>query len=153
MNEAAFNSIVVRSVRETGGDAYKIPDSGGQGIKTSKQPFDGFGVVVRDGVSRPIYWESKFNKSASAFNLNRVEPHQAEWLTKFSTIPDALCIVVLGVHVARGKLRAYVWDWRYLKPLFESGKSFWWKELETLPYNEVKKGVFVFANLASTYTP
>ena len=150
VNEATFNTVVAKSARASGGDGYKIPDSGGQGIKTAKQPFDGFGVLVTADGPRPLYWESKFNKSAGSFNLNRIEDHQARWLTTFSSIQGSLCYVVLGVHVARGDLRAYVWDWRYLGPLYEGGKSFWWKELETLPFNPVKKDVFEFKNVLTT---
>jgi penicillin-binding protein-related factor A (putative recombinase) len=125
----------------TGGCHYKIRDL--SGLATAKQPFDLFGAIK----DAPAYVEVKFNKTTSSFNLNRIEPHQADWLDKFSRVNGAICLVILGVHVKRGDLRSYVFNWKSLATKYREKHSYWWKDLEKLPYNEVKKGVFTFENV------
>jgi hypothetical protein len=117
---------------------------------TAKNPCDGFGTIARGNVFTPIYWESKFNKNCAAFNLNRIEDHQAEALSNFIKVDNAEVYVILGLKVKRGLLVAYVFDWRTLKAKYESKYSFWYKELETLPYNKVEKGIFTFENIIKT---
>jgi penicillin-binding protein-related factor A (putative recombinase) len=147
MHEKEFNTIVVNSIKETGGDAFKIPDAAGQGAMMRKSTTDGYGVIKREATYKPIYWESKYNKEFGAFSLKRIEDHQAYWLSMYSKIPDAEVYLILGMHLSRGKLYAYVFDWRYLEKLFAEKYSFWGKELETLAYNEVHKGIFELSNI------
>jgi penicillin-binding protein-related factor A (putative recombinase) len=128
-------------MKASGGRGYKIPDSGGRMV-TNKQPFDVFGTIKINGVLRPVYCEVKHNKRPGAFNTNRIEPHQAEWLSEFTNIPNAIVCLILGLEYGPREKYAYVFDWNWLKPKYESGHSFWLKELETLERSNVKKGTF-----------
>ena len=141
--ESEFCSVIVKSL-DIG---YKIPDPTGQFAKTIKRCFDIMGAHNFHGVKEhlhPVYIEAKFNKMMSAFNLNRIEDHQAYYLSRFNDVAGAKCFVILGVYAGRGDLRAYVFDWNALRPLYEQKKSIYAKVLKELPYNEVHKGVFKF---------
>ena len=101
-DEAEFNRIVVNSLKasktiinnqEVNGWGYKISDAAGAYlIATTKSPFDGFGTLAKDNKAYNVYFESKFNKSLSAINLNRIEPHQMESLLANSITPSSLSI-------------------------------------------------------------
>ena len=141
--ESEFCLVIVKSL-DIG---YKIPDPTGQFAKTIKRCFDIMGAHHFDGFKEhlhPVYIEAKFNKTLSAFNLNRIEDHQAYYLSRFNDVSGAKCFVILGVYAGRGDLRAYVFNWEDLQPYYENGKSIYKKALEKLPYNKVHKGVFVF---------
>lgn len=141
--ESEFCSVIVKSL-DIG---YKIPDPTGQFSKTIKRCFDIMGAHHFHGYKEhlhPVYIEAKFNKSMTSFNLNRIEDHQAYYLSRFTDVKDAKCFVILGVYVGRGDLRAYIFDWEYLQPYYEQKKSIYAKALRALPYNEVHKGVFKF---------
>ena len=144
--ESEFCSVIVKSL-DVG---YKIPDPTGQFAKTIKRCFDIMGAHHFDGfVSylHPVYIEAKFNKTMGSFNLNRIEDHQAYYLSRFNDVKGAKCFVILGVYAGRGDLRAYVFDWNALQPLYEQKKSIYAKVLKELPYNEVHKGVFKFEHI------
>ena len=141
--ESEFCSVIVKSL-DIG---YKIPDPTGMYAKTIKRCFDIMGAHHFHGFKEylhPVYIEAKFNKMMSAFNLNRIEDHQAYYLSRFNDVAGAKCFVILGVYAGRGDLRAYVFDWNALRPLYEHKKSIYAKVLKELPYNEVHKGVFKF---------
>jgi penicillin-binding protein-related factor A (putative recombinase) len=95
----------------------------------------------------PVYLEAKFNKKMMACSMKRVEEHQAFYLDEFAKIPNAKCYLAWGIQVARGDCRSYIFDWRAVSELYKKGHSFHIKELEKLPYNEIHKGTFQFANI------
>lgn len=140
-NEAEYCTCIVKSLNEVG-VGFKIPDSTGTWA-TSKRCFDIIGRIN----AHPAYIEAKFNKSMSAFNLARIEPHQATYLDEFAKIPNAVCIIALGVQAGRGDVRSYLFDWRDLSDLYKKGFSIHSKYLEQLPYNKISKGLFDFYNI------
>lgn len=144
--ESEFCSVVVKSM-DLG---YKIPDPTGQFAKTIKRCFDIMGAHHFNNELCPTYIEVKFNKILSSFNLNRIEDHQAYYLSRFNDIKNAKCFLILGVYVGRGDLRAYVFNWEDLQPYYEAKKSIIAKMLKALPYNEVHKGVFKFENIITS---
>jgi penicillin-binding protein-related factor A (putative recombinase) len=149
MLERDFGKYIIHSLEATGGCGYKIRDIGAYGgmkIATQKNPFDIFGIICNPE-PKSVYIESKHFKEFKAFNLKKIEPHQAYWLTKFSLPKDSEVYVILSVQVKRADLRVYIFDWRYLQPMYEAGYSFFAKELDKLPYNEVHKGIFEFKNI------
>ena len=144
--ESEFCSVIVKSL-DIG---YKIPDPTGQYAKTIKRCFDIMGAHDISGfkyVLNSVYIEAKFNKTLSSFNLNRIEEHQAYYLSKFCDVKDSKCFVILGVYVGRGDLRAYIFDWEDLEPYYKAKKSILAKMLKVLPYNEVHKGTFKFEHI------
>lgn len=143
-NEAEFCTVIVKSL-DLG---YKIPDPNGAYAMTVKRCFDIMGGHHFDGgVYHPVYIEAKFNKTMSAFNLKRIEPHQSYFLSEFNLINEARCFLILGVYAGRGDTRAYVFNWADLKPYYEAEKSIHAKMLEKLPYNPVTKGTFQFEKI------
>lgn len=141
-NEAEFCSAIVRSLNENGDLGWKIPDSAGMWT-TSARVFDIMGRIY----DRPLYIEAKFNKSFSAFNLNRIEPHQAYYLDEFNKISNAVCLILFGTNVSRGDVRSYIFKWDALTGLYKRGFSIHKKVLEKMPFNPVKKGLFSFFNV------
>lgn len=133
MLEKDFNTIFRRSLDW----GYKISDAGGQ--LSGQKPFDGFGML--DGT--PIYFESKFLPKPMSFNLNRIEDHQIDNLLKISKLNnDIHCVIVLCVDWGRSDKRVFIFS--NMEEIFKrrvEGKNFLKKELETLPYYHIKKGV------------
>lgn len=141
-NEAEFCTCIVKSLNEVG-IGYKIPDPTTDFGSTSKRCFDIIGRID----NKPVYCEAKFNKSMSAFNTNRIEPHQSFYLDEFQKVQDSLCLIALGVRVGRGDIRAYLFNWNDLSDLYKKGFSIHAKYLEKLSYNEIHKGLFTFNNI------
>jgi len=148
MDEAQFNTIVKNSCI----CGFKISDRSGAGFagKTIKSPFDGFGIIKIEDDLKNLYWESKFNNKLEAINLKRIEPHQYEYLTSFNVTSSSFSAFILGMHVARGDLRAYIFDWKCIKPLYEKQYSIKAKQLLDFPYNSVSKGIFTFDNIITS---
>lgn len=141
-SEAEYCTCIVKSLNEIG-TGYKIPDPSSDYGTTSKRCFDIIGRIK----NQPVYCEAKFNKSMCAFNLNRIEEHQARYLDEFLKVKDSLCYIALGVQVSRGDCRSYIFDWKDLSELYKKGFSIHAKYLEKLPYNKVHKGLFSFDNI------
>jgi len=119
---------------------FKIPDPSGDFAHTIERPFDHFGAYNR----KPLYVETKFLRGMQSFNLQgKIQDHQMKWLLDFKEqVDDAECWIVLGINVARGDQRLYIW--RVLKEVSTrriNKDNFLKKELETLPYFPVHKGV------------
>ena len=74
-SEAQYCTCIVKSLNSIGDLAYKIPDASGNWA-TSIRVFD----IMGRKDNKPLYLEAKFNKDPSAFNLNRIEDHQAYYL-------------------------------------------------------------------------
>lgn len=146
-SEAQYCTCIVKSFNERGDLAWKIPDPHGDFV-SSLRVFD---IMGRQD-NKPMYLEAKFNKDPSAFNLNRIEEHQAYYLDEFAKIPDAYCYVALGVQWGRGDCRSFIFDWRDLSALYKKGFSIHKKELEKLPYNPVKKEIFQLDNIINKET-
>ena len=157
-DEAEFNRIVANSLKasktiingdEVNGWGYKISDAAGAYLMaTIKSPFDGFGILAKDGQVFNVYFESKFNKSLSAINLNRIEPHQMESLLATSVTPSSKSLFCLGLNgEKRGDNRAYIFDVSAVSELYYEGFSIHKKFLEQLPYNEIHKGLFSFDHI------
>lgn len=160
MNEGEINKIISKSMNILG---YKIPDSnGGNGSfsKFSPTPFDGFGLHKIEDKVYNVYWESKFSKGLKAFNVKRIEQHQADNLDKCQESDNSLCIVPFGVHAGKGDLRVYLFMWNALREMFFDidhtvydntkyyipclPKSIPKAKLDTLPYEKVKDGKIEF---------
>lgn len=142
MLEAGFCTVCVNSAGD-GNILYKIPDPTSNYGQTTKRCCDIIGRLK----SHAVYIECKWNSSYAAFNLNRIEDHQAMYLTEFGKSEGAISYIILGMHVARGDTRAYIFNWNAIKPLYEKGFSFYAKVLSELPYNAVCKGVFSYCNI------
>lgn len=162
-DEAEFNRIVSNSLKasktvvngqEISGWGYKISDAAGAYLMaTVKSPFDGFGILAKDGNLYNVYFESKFNKTISAINLNRIEPHQMESLVATNVTLSSKSLFCLGVNgEKRGDNRAYIFDVEAVKELYYEGFSIHKKFLEQLPYNEIHKGLFSFDNIIDKNT-
>jgi penicillin-binding protein-related factor A (putative recombinase) len=164
MKEKDINTIIAKSLNVIG---KKISD-GGKGSKGrfSQNPCDGFGVHEINGTKKNVYFESKFNSKMKAFNVNRIEPHQANALDKFSQGEGSLCVVPLGVHAKRNDLRIYLFLWSLLRDHYYSSETIVYeniiyyiphkektitkKVLEILPYEKVKNGVIPFKTFISS---
>lgn len=84
----------------------------------------------------------------SAFNFNKIEPHQNKYLTEYLKCMGVISYVILGVNVARGDQRMYVFEWNdFMSELYLNGFSIHKDKLEKLPYNEVHKGTFNFEKI------
>lgn len=127
--------------------AYKIPDNSTAFTSMSQRPFDIFGVLG----DQPIYIEAKFANKMKSFDLSRIEDHQMTNLICIHTlIPNSLCWVVYGVKVARGDNRVFIFrDIEELAIRRAEKRNFLKKELETLPYYPIKKGIISLTNLIS----
>lgn len=148
MLESDLNTIISNNLPF----AFKIPDPVGKtAMFATQRPFDGFGIILQDSVSYPLYWESKFSNKLQSFNLSRIETHQAYNLTQILTLmPTAKAWVIFGVHAGHGDTRLYIFDWNYLKQRYEEKDNILKKELLLLPYNSVKKKAVTFTNVITT---
>jgi hypothetical protein len=141
-NEATICTIFKNSVIANKGWCAKIPDPASSFGISSQLPFDLFGVLN----SKPLYCEVKYISTLKSFDLQRIEDHQIENLMNIqSLLPDSHCWIVLGVKVGRGDVRLYIFnniievnDRRKLR------NNYLKKELLTLPYYLVKKGIIDF---------
>ena len=145
MNEAELCTIIVKS----GTLLYKIPDPTGLYNRTIKRPCDIIGRLEFNGKYYPAFIEAKYMNTLRAFNLNRIEPHQADFLTQWSKIEGAYCFIILGISVNRGDIRAYIFDWKSLRPLYKSF-SIHKKYLSLLPYNPIQKKRFSWNTIITT---
>ena len=145
MNEAELCAIIVKS----GTLLYKIPDPTGLYNRTIKRPCDIIGGLEFNGKYYPAFIEAKYMNTLRAFNLNRIEPHQADFLTQWSKIEGAYCFIILGISVNRGDIRAYIFDWKSLRPLYKSF-SIHKKYLSLLPYNPIQKKRFSWNTIITT---
>lgn len=141
--ESEFCTCIVKSLNQVG-IGYKIQDPNSNFSSTTVRCFDIIGRIN----DRAVYCEAKFNKIMSAFNLfSRIEDHQAYFLDEFSQVKDSLCYIALGVNYARADIRAYIFDWRDLRELYQKKFSIHAKYLEKLSYNKIHKGIFSFDNI------
>lgn len=145
MNEAELCTIIVKS----GTLLYKIPDPTGLYNRTIKRPCDIIGGLEFNGKYYPAFIEAKYMNTLRAFNLNRIEPHQADFLTNWNKIEGARCFIILGVSVKRGDNRVYIFDWKSLCPIYKSF-SIHKKYLSLLPYNPIQKKRFSWNTIITT---
>ena len=142
VNEAELCTIIKNSMI----DGVKIPDPSGNYNHTSIRCFDGIGMLPastfgeESGDKLFICWEAKYLKEPKAFSLKAVEPHQAYYLSSFSTAKNVKSLLILGVVFGRGDKRVFVFEWtETLKKLFDLGFSFHKDKLMQLPFNFVSK--------------
>jgi penicillin-binding protein-related factor A (putative recombinase) len=140
-NEASLNTVIKMSLQW----GYKIPDPTGQYSSTISRPFDLFGIYN----NRPIYIESKYASGLKSFDLQRIEDHQIENLISIKNLmPIAYCWIIYGVHVNNRDNRIYVFD--DLTDLLQRRKdhnNFLKKDLETMPFLSISKGITDFTTL------
>lgn len=141
-NEAELCTIIKNSMI----DGVKIPDPSGNYTQTSIRCFDGIGMLPASTFGEDsedsifICWEAKYLNEPKAFSLKAVEPHQAYYLSSFSTARNINSLLILGVVFGRGDKRVFVFKWTdTMKKLFDNGFSFHKKELMELPFNFVEK--------------
>lgn len=117
MKEVDLNSALSRSFGRAG-FSFKIPDPlGGMG---SQNPFDLFCVLS----GKPLYIESKFKKGVYAFNFKSIEDHQWRNLLQIkSLLPEAYCLVVLGVWESRKFFHVLFFDITFLDSLRQKGEK------------------------------
>lgn len=89
----------------------------------------------------------------SAFNFQKIEPHQNYYLNTYNKCNGIISYVILGVNVARGDQRMYVFEWNdFMGELYKNKFSIHKDKLEQLPYNEVHKNLFTFDNIITKET-
>lgn len=147
-NEAEFNSVVSRSLNVSG-YGFKIADTfANASYSRSPAPFDGFGVFIdKEGKGYPVYWESKYMKSPSSFNFNRLEDHQIESLLKFKqSIPNCLALFLICIDFGRGDKRVFYFkDLDDIYKRKQEKRNILKKEfIELKNYVTIKKGVIDF---------
>ena len=137
-NEAQLNTIIKNSIINSGGWAYKINDPQKSSVYTSNpNPFDGFGIYQGNS----LYWEAKYMSLLHSFSLNSIQDHQIKNLVEINTLnPNSLCWIILGVHIARGNNRVYVFkDVHEIARRRANKLNIKKKELESLSYLSVHK--------------
>lgn len=141
-DEQALNTVIKNSLQW----AEKIPDASGN-FAVTPRAFDGFGIS-HNGL--PVYWEAKYLKTMESFNLQKIEDHQiTNLLTIKRLCPIAQCWIVLGVSVSRGDNRVYIFgDVEDINNRRIDRRNYLKKELETLPYHKVVKGVICWDSLS-----
>lgn len=150
MLESDFNSIVVRSLKESNGYGYKIPDTFSIYTKQRSQaPYDLFGYSQ----GKFICCESKWLPKPQAFNLNRLEDHQIENLIKAYEILRENCIslFLIGVDFGRNDKRVFYWknkDLYIIQDRKINKNNILKKEFESLHnFLPIKKGLFEISNI------
>lgn len=89
----------------------------------------------------------------SAFNFQKIEPHQNYYLNTYNKCNGIISYVILGINVARGDQRMYVFEWNdFMGELYKNKFSIHKDKLEQLPYNEVHKNLFTFDNIITKET-
>lgn len=143
MDEAFVCRVFSKSIRNLGGDVWKIADPNGNFMQATKRPFDGFGFVEIGNVFCPLYWEAKCLKKLEAFNIKHsLRPHQAENLDLCLKISNSLVWVPLGINVGRRDKRLYIFDWKVLRELYYTKtekNSISANILKTLPFMKIVK--------------
>ena len=138
-NESQACTIIINSLKEKGESAYKIPDPSGEFSSTIKRPFD----IIGSWNSAFLCAECKYLSSLQSFNLKRIEDHQIEYLLDFkNSIQNAEAWIILAIKVKRGDNRFYIFkDVEDIQKRRLENNNYLKKELETLPYFSVKKGI------------
>jgi hypothetical protein len=133
-DEAELNSTIARSLQI----GHKIADPTGTFAVTARA-FDGFGSW--DG--KALYWEAKHLKGLQSFNLKLLRDHQIANLLEFRRkVIDCHTWIILGVSVKRGDNRLYIFsDMEDINRRRDEGRNFLKKEIETLPYLPISKGL------------
>lgn len=148
-NEAEVCTIIRNSLK----DGFKIPDPSGAFQSTSQRCFDGIGTIEKEDELHFVCWEAKYLKAMSAFNFQKIEPHQNYYLNTYNKCNGIISYVILGVNVARGDQRMYVFEWNdFMGELYKNKFSIHKDKLEQLPYNEVHKNLFTFDNIITKET-
>jgi len=142
-DEAELNLIIKKSVEiYPNSRACKIPDPSSQFSQTIARPFDGFGAWK----GTPLYWEAKYLKTLCSFDLSRIEEHQIDNLLFYNKVLEEICPhcwVILGIKVARGDNRVYIFsDIKKIAERRKNKENYLKKELITLPYMKISKGLF-----------
>lgn len=138
-NEAELNRIVKDSLSF----GFKIPDPTGTFAATIKRICDGVGVH-KDG--NIVFWESKFSRTFSSFDLSRIEQHQIDSLIKIKELsPKTHCWFIYGVKVKRGDNRVFIFDDPHEILLRRVEKrNYKKKELEQLSFFKVMNGIISY---------
>jgi penicillin-binding protein-related factor A (putative recombinase) len=134
-SEAEVCTILKNSFIAQSHNLYKIPDPSSDYGSTIQRPFDMFGRYKK----QPVYMEVKYSNGLKSFNLKEIHDHQYANLLEYSKVENSLCLIALGVKVARGDSRIYIWDVNYIHSRFLEGKNILKKELELLPFYRIKK--------------
>ena len=143
-NEAEVCTIIKNSLKH----GAKIPDPSSGFTQTSQRTFDGVGTIEKEDGLHFVCWEAKYLKTMSAFNFQKIEPHQNMYLNIYNKCIGVISYVILGVNVGRGDQRMYVFEWDdFMGQLYENKFSIHKDKLMLLPYNEVHKGTFNFENI------
>lgn len=149
MIESDFNSILTRSLHDSGWFGFKIGDQRSSITQFhSKNPYDLFGYYK----GRFVCCESKWLKEPMAFNFTRLEDHQIENLIKAHEMVDnCLAMFVIGVDFGRGDKRVFIWkdkDLYYIQRRKQNKDNILKKEMLTLNnYVKIKKGVVNFDDI------
>lgn len=147
-NESEACTILKNSIIAYGGLCYKIPDPSSMYTKTIQRPFDMIGAIN----NRPLYAEVKYMNGLKSFDLSRIEEHQLTSLTDYSHIPDAICLIILGINAGRGDKRFYFFkDMAEIKNRRDSKSNFLKKDLSAMFYCPVKKNLIDIQLLMSEY--
>lgn len=148
-NEAEVCTIIRGSFKY----GFKIPDPSGSFNTTSQRCFDGIGTLYKEDGNHFVCWEAKYLKSMQAFPFAKIEPHQNYYLNLYNKCIGVISYVIVGVNVARGDQRMYIFEWDdFMGQLYENRFSIHKDKLEKLPYNEVHKGMFTFDNIITKDT-
>lgn len=150
-NEAEVCSIITRSFKFL----VKIPDPNSNYTQTSIRCFDGIGMLkesdlIENGKDKYSFvcWEAKHLKGLQAFSFQRVEDHQDYYLSEYSKCDNVYSLLLVGVSVARGDNRIYVFDYKDCgHDMFKVKWSIHKQYLEKLPYNKITKGIFSLKNI------
>lgn len=140
-NEAELCTIIKNSLIS----GVKIPDPSGNYTQTSIRPFDGIGLLDTEAGPTFVCWEAKWLKEPKAFNFNKIEPHQAFYLSEYSKAANVTSLLIIGVDFSLRDKRAFVIKWSPLmKHLYDQGFSVHKDILFKLPFNVIEKGKFTF---------
>jgi hypothetical protein len=143
VRESTFCTEVIRSFRQAGAFAFKIPDSpasyGGAKMRFSAgKRFDIHAVF--QGV--PLAVECKLYKAFKGFGLNQIRDEQVEALNDYWEAGGrAFVFLNIRIPAIQGRQkrenRCLIFEW----PLRFHGKQ----EIEAYPFIEGRKGVFPLA--------
>lgn len=153
MLEKDFNNIVTKSLNaNTYG--YKIPDTFvSNSFTRAIAPCDVIGLYKYANIGYPVYIESKSLNKPQAFNFNRLENHQIDFLLKvYNTLGDkGLSLFLICVDFGRNDKRVFYWKNEDLIKINErkiNGDNILKKEFESLTnYITIKKGLIDFSKL------
>lgn len=137
LNEAQACTIIKNSFLEQGHYLFKIPDPSGNFAMTIQRDLD----MVGRYSDRPVYMEVKYLNGLKSFNLRLIKEHQMTALLEYKEINNSLCLIALGVNVARTDKRLYIWDLDFIYPRYLNKENILKKELEVTPFYKIKKGI------------